>query len=112
MQHRVSANYAPVEGASSNINVYIRARPLEDASESTDFMQVDEDENRKVVIRDPDSSNKREVSFQFDRIFWTQTQQDEVFDATCKTQVDHVLNGYNSCCFACKYLYSSSNKLF
>lgn len=104
MTHKVSTNYTPVDNGASNISVYIRARPLEDSSEANDFLQVDADDSRKIVIRDPDTSSKRygEVSFQFDRIFWTQTQQDEVFESTCKAQVDHVLNGYNSCCFACK----------
>jgi hypothetical protein len=104
--HRVVTNYAPVEGGgSSNISVFIRARPLEDPTEQSDFLQVGEEDERKIVIRDPDSnSNKRyaEVSFQFDRIFWTQTQQAEIFEQTCKEQVEHVLNGYNCCCFACK----------
>jgi hypothetical protein len=104
MTHKVSSNYTPVDLGSSNICVFIRARPLEDSTETTEFLQVDDDDSRKVVIKDPDPSSKRygEVSFQFDQIFWTQTQQNEVFETTCKAQVDHVLNGYNSCCFACK----------
>jgi hypothetical protein len=102
MTHKVSSNYTPVDLGSSNICVFIRARPLEDSTGTTEFLQVDDDDSRKVVIKDPDPSSKRygEVSFQFDQIFWTQTQQNEVFETTCKAQVDHVLNGYNSCCFA------------
>lgn len=105
MTHKVTSNYTPVDNGGSNICVFIRARPLEDSSEITDFLQLDNDDTRKVVIKDPDPSGKRygEVSFQFDRIFWTQAQQEEVFESTCKAQVDHVLNGYNSCCFACKF---------
>lgn len=101
--HKVVSEYTAVEGSGSNIRVFIRARPLEDESESTDFIQAEDE--RKLVIRDPDpNSNKRygEVSFQFDRIFWTTAKQDEVFTKTCIDQIDHVLNGYNSCCFACK----------
>jgi hypothetical protein len=55
------------------------------------------------VIKDPDTSNKRkysEVGFQFDQVLWTNILQDDVFNSICKPQVDHVLNGYNCCCFA------------
>jgi hypothetical protein len=33
-------------------------------------------------------------------VFWTDAQQEEVFNTVCKPQVHHVLNGYNACCFA------------
>jgi hypothetical protein len=102
--HRVVTSYTPVGDSGSNINVYVRARPTEDSSDPSDILIVDADDSRKLVIRDPEASNRKygEVSFQFDKVFWTQAQQDEVFDSTCKAQVEHVLNGYNSCCFACK----------
>lgn len=41
-----------------------------------------------------------EVSFQFDRIFWTDIGQAEIFNSMCKPQVEHVLEGFNTCCFA------------
>lgn len=102
--HRVVTSYTPVGDTGSNINVFVRARPTEDASDPGEIMQVDADDSRKLVIKDPESSTRKygEVSFQFDRVFWTDTQQSEVFENTCKSQVDHVLSGYNSCCFACK----------
>ena len=103
--HRVVTNYTPVEGAGdSNISVFVRARPVEDGSDPSEFLTLESEDDRKLSIKDPESNNRRygEVSFQFDRIFWTQAQQDEIFEKTCKTQVDHVLSGYNSCCFACK----------
>jgi len=55
-----------------------------------------------LVIKDPEANNKRygEVSFQFDKVFWTNAKQEDVFDISCRAQVDHVMNGYNSCCFA------------
>lgn len=104
--HRVVTEYTAVDGGGgSNIKVFIRARPVEDESDPSEFINLEED--RKLVIRDPDpGSNKRygEVSFQFDRIFWTDAKQEEVFQSTCNEQIDHVLNGYNSCCFACMAL--------
>jgi len=101
MQHRVISDYTGVEDTNSNIRVYVRARPLENEDKLTDFINKSDDV-RKISIRDPDPANKRygEVSFQFDQVFWTDTKQEEVFNNACRQQVDHVLNGYNSCCFA------------
>jgi hypothetical protein len=106
--HRVVTDYTPVGEAGSNINVFVRVRPTEDASDPAEILQYDKEDPRKVVIKDPDASNRKygEVSFQFDRIFWTDTEQTRVFDDSCKAQVDNVLNGYNSCCFACKLIFS------
>jgi hypothetical protein len=102
--HRVVSDYTRVDDANSNIKVFVRARPVEVETDQSDFLTVDGDEQRKIVIKDPDVSNKRygEVSFQFDKVFWTNTKQEDVFDSACRSQVDHVMNGYNSCCFACK----------
>ncbi len=102
--HRVVTNYTPIGEKGSNINVFVRARPSEDSSDPGEILQVDSEEPRKLVIKDPDASNRKygEVSFQFDKIFWTDSDQQNIFDIVCKNQVDHVLNGYNSCCFACK----------
>lgn len=102
--HRVVTNYTPIGDKGSNINVYVRARPTEDSSDPSEILQIDTEEIRKLNIKDPDPSNRKygEVSFQFDKIFWTDATQHDIFDNVCKNQVDHVLNGYNSCCFACK----------
>lgn len=102
--HRIVSDYTRVGDASSNIKVYVRARPLEADTDPSDFLVTDPLDGRKLVIKDPEASNKRygEVTFQFDRVFWTDTKQEEVFETTCRAQVDHVMNGYNSCCFACK----------
>ena len=110
MTHRVVSEYKrDEENNSSNIKVYVRARPMEDETEQQDFIQVDKDDERKISIRDPEASNRRygEVGFSFDRVFWTETDQESVFASVCKQQVDHVLNGYNSCCFACKFLFNA-----
>lgn len=102
--HRVVSDYTGVETSSGNVKVFVRARPPEEASNS-DFLETNED-CRKIVIKDPDSTSKKysEVAFQFDRIFWTDKSQKEVFDVVCVPQVDHVLGGFNCCSFACKNL--------
>lgn len=107
MNHRVVSEYKrDEEHNSSNIKVFVRARPMEEDVEQSDFIQIDADDERKISIRNPEATSKShgEVSFSFDRVFWTETAQEKVFNTVCKQQVDHVLNGYNCCCFACKSL--------
>ena len=108
MAHRVTQEYTKVDGGNSNIQVSIRARPPEDKSAMTDFIQIfeSEEEKGKILIKDPGTSTKKhgEVSFQFDNIFWIDTTQEKVFQSTCKIQVDYVLEGYSCCCFACKFI--------
>ncbi len=103
--HRVVSDYTKIENSGSNIKVYVRARPLEVESELAEFLVLDSADERKIVIKDPEASNRRygEVSFQFDSVFWTKATQEDVFNTTTKAQVDHVLNGFNSCCFACEF---------
>eukprot|EP00981_Chlorochromonas_danica_P004578 scaffold912_cov187-Ochromonas_danica.AAC.56 len=56
--HKVVTEYTAVEGSASNIRVFIRARPVEDESDPSEFIHIDED--RKLMIKDPDpGSNKR-----------------------------------------------------
>ena len=38
--------------------------------------------------------------FQFDNVFWCDEKQTTIFETVCREQVDHVLKGYNACCFA------------
>ena len=33
-------------------------------------------------------------------MFWTDVEQEEIFNTVCKPQVTHCLNGFNSCLFA------------
>ncbi len=106
--HKVVADYTQ-ESSNNNIKVFVRARPLEeDTNDSTDFITVSEEDERRISIRDPAAgSNKKygEVSFQFDRVFWTNASQVDVFNDVNRNQIDYVLNGYNCCCFACmKYI--------
>jgi hypothetical protein len=99
--HRVVSEYK-LSNVESNIKVYVRARPLEDGTVPEDFLTVGADDPRQINIKDPDTSNRKysEVSFQFDKIFWTDIGQEEIFKLMCKPQVEHVLQGFNTCCFA------------
>lgn len=100
--HRVVSEYKLPDNAQSNIRVYVRARPLEDNAESGEFMTIGSEDLRQINIKDPDTSHRKysEVAYQFDRVFWTDIGQEEIFNAMCKPQVEHVLEGFNTCCFA------------
>ena len=104
MAHTIAHEYGKVggSGGGENIQVFVRARPPAEKVES-DFLLIDVDDKRKLTIKDPKGqkmAKHSEVSFQFDHLFWTDTSQDTVFDAMVQPQVDHVLSGYNCCCFA------------
>jgi hypothetical protein len=104
MQHTVTHEYAPAgDDEPSHIRVFIRGRPPAIKEDNVDFLSVQGEEGdvlKKVVIKDPKNKAGSEVGFVFDRIFWTEEAQDTVFDHTCRKQIDHVLQGFNSCCFA------------
>ncbi len=124
--HHVVSDYTlnGSNNSSSNISVFIRARPPEtnsggNGSSSSllaapaNFLEYDNNEDTQrstIAIKEPGehangsggvaSKKYNEVKFQFDRIFWTDTSQEEIFGAVCRPLVDHVLRGYNACCFA------------
>lgn len=89
--HRISTEYTKVENhlSSSNVKVYVRARPP-DGNEDITFMDPSSAENNRILIKDPNESSSKkysEVAFQFDRVFWIETQQQEIFDVVCRPQV-------------------------
>jgi hypothetical protein len=95
-------DYSPTGGENTNIKVYIRARPPSEPTDS-DFIEQDDEDKRKVIIKDPrgnPNEKHSEVGFQYDHIFWTEVLQPEVFESIAMPGIDHVLQGYNSCCFA------------
>jgi Kinesin motor domain len=100
--HRVVSEYKLPDNPQSNIRVFVRVRPLEDGNALGDFIKRGSDDHREIVIKDPESSNRQysEVSFQFDKVFWTDVGQEEIFNSMCKSQLEHVLEGFNTCCFA------------
>ena len=103
--HRVVSDYTAVDSENNLVKVFVRARPPEEAADSS-FLEVGEDQ-RRITIKDPDQSNKKysEVAFQFDRVFWTNVAQKEIFEETCRPLVDHVIEGFNCCCFACMIMF-------
>jgi hypothetical protein len=92
MTHRVVSDYTNVE-SSSNIKVFVRARPPEDGVTDITFIDPTSDEKNRLLIKDPDPNNRKysEVVFQFDRVFWISTQQQEVFNIVCRPQVNIIM---------------------
>ena len=103
--HEVVTEYTRVESSVTNVNVFVRARPLEGGIQPSDFISINPEDDKQITIKDPNASAKKygQTSFQFDKIFWTDVAQSEVFESMCKSQVDHVLKGFNCCCFACTF---------
>ncbi|KAI9992200.1 hypothetical protein PInf_017585 [Phytophthora infestans] len=63
-----------------------------------------------IVIKDTERMQYGNHAFSFDNIYWTDTTQDTLFEATSKCLVDYSLKGINSCCFA--YGQTGSGKTF
>eukprot|EP01051_Picozoa_sp_SAG22_P011379 SAG22_NODE_1087_length_5605_cov_7.128224_1_plen_130_part_10 len=92
-----TADTAPPAGAvSATINTMIRCRPLPGGK--APVVNIDDGRLNTVKVKHPTRNVEQE--FQFDGIFPGPTSQEKVFDEVCKPLVDHVLDGYNSCCFA------------
>jgi len=89
------------------VSIFVRLRPLEthvyplNNSIINSFISCNEEEN-KITIKDPtlSKSHLKESVYSFDRIFGTQTSQEELFLQFVKPKLQKVLEGYNTCCFA------------
>ncbi|CAM9832113.1 unnamed protein product, partial [Pylaiella littoralis] len=71
---------------------------------SSAFITNFPDNPKKICIKDPAAQgavkHHGEIYFSFDRVFWTECSQEEIFQAVAKPQVENILNGFNGCCFA------------
>ena len=111
--YKVISDYTAGVSTNTNVQVYVRARPPEEDNDENlaERFGVSEEDPKRISM-----SNKTAVggvgehAFSFDRVFWTETQQDEIFTTVCQQQVEHCLRGYNSCCFA--YGQTSSGKTY
>jgi len=88
----------PMEQRNENVTVAVRLRPpatlAEDITETYTATQTG------VIIRDPLSRGRQEHHFDFSRVFLPEHGQDKVFEFVAKPLIDHLLKGFNSCCFA------------
>ena len=106
MDHQVVSDYSGNdENTSSAIKVFVRARPAEgDTNNGLDHFTLFPPQNKKIKISDPNTGpnhNKYgDHVFSYNSVFWADIQQKELYESTCSPHVEHVMNGYNSCCFA------------
>jgi len=82
----------------STVNVVVRLRPP--ANPDEDVKETYTTDATNVTVRDPLSRGRMEHSFTFNQVFKPADGQEVIFGAVAKPLVDHLLNGFNSCCFA------------
>lgn len=102
MEHKVVTDYTNVAVDNENVKVYVRARPPEEGHEMPKdmFSLPPEKPQRKLVIRDISNRSYGEHAFLFDRVFWTDDDQETVYNDVAVKLINHCMDGYNSCCFA------------
>lgn len=102
--HKVVSDYTNYNVESSAIKVFVRVRPVDESQSEarSNFIGISATDEKFISIKDPDEARQKygEVNFNFDRVFWTEVEQERIFEIACKQQVDHIMNGVNSCCFA------------
>ncbi|EGZ20682.1 hypothetical protein PHYSODRAFT_313256 [Phytophthora sojae] len=110
MDHKVTTDYTRLLG-NANVKVYVRARPCADGqSAPEDMFERKKETPSNIVIKDTERMQYGNHAFSFDNIYWTDTTQETLFEATSKCLVDYALKGINSCCFA--YGQTGSGKTF
>ncbi|KAL4159679.1 hypothetical protein PRNP1_000252 [Phytophthora ramorum] len=110
MDHKVTTDYTRLLG-NANVKVYVRARPCADGqSAPEDMFERKKETPSNIVIKDTERMQYGNHAFSFDNIYWTDTTQETLFEATSKPLVDFALKGINSCCFA--YGQTGSGKTF
>lgn len=78
--------------------MYVRLRPPDgSATVPARYYKLDEDQPSRMTIK---SSPTSQHLFAFNRVYGPTASQEEVFTETSQRLCDHVLEGYNSCCFA------------
>jgi hypothetical protein len=80
---------------SSRVKVYVRIRPLnEDEINSKEVIitKTYGDDESELTIIEP---GKRDLNFNFDKVFGVKTKNKEIFDAVGKQIVSSALNGFN-----------------
>merc|ERR1719410_1159015 len=83
-----------------NIQVFVRCRPLNKAEkDARSFSVVDCPNSREVTVKEKQFSSITKT-FQFDRVFGTQSKQLEVYRAVVEPLIHQVMQGYNCTVFA------------
>ena len=91
-----------------DVQVYARLRPPSDGSNAVDPRLLEKSGDQKITLRDP-GHHQGDYAFSFDKVFWIDTLQEEIFTTVCKPQINHILEGKNGTIFA--YGQTSSGKV-
>jgi hypothetical protein len=98
--YKIVADYTMGVSTNTNLQVFVRARPPakgDDSKELASKFGISPSDPRRIELNNPTGGDH---AFSFDKVFWTNTTQEEMFSTVCQKQVDHCLRGYNSCSFA------------
>eukprot|EP00698_Gefionella_okellyi_P000497 TRINITY_DN10451_c0_g1_i1.p1 TRINITY_DN10451_c0_g1~~TRINITY_DN10451_c0_g1_i1.p1 ORF type:complete len:819 (-),score=185.27 TRINITY_DN10451_c0_g1_i1:3564-6020(-) len=79
------------------VKVVLRLRPLPDGKPADELFKFVPDQPTLIIIRDAQAAERE---YKFDTVFNVNTTQEELFESVAKPMCDHVLNGFNACCFA------------
>jgi hypothetical protein len=91
-----------------NIKVHIRCRPPDanfgGAAAPDGMYEAQEKDGKQCILAlkkgAKDGGRAQRHEFRFDTVFDAPSTQEEVFEGVGEPLVDHVLKGYNACCFA------------
>lgn len=100
----VVSDYTKGISTNTNVQVFVRARPPAHQDDSKDLealFGISARDPKRIEVKNRNTTGGvGEHAFNFDRVFWTQTRQEEIFASVCQQQVEHCVRGYNSCAFA------------
>eukprot|EP00163_Fabomonas_tropica_P001113 TRINITY_DN10842_c0_g1_i1.p1 TRINITY_DN10842_c0_g1~~TRINITY_DN10842_c0_g1_i1.p1 ORF type:complete len:946 (-),score=206.20 TRINITY_DN10842_c0_g1_i1:49-2886(-) len=85
---------------SANVRVVARIRPPPTGSSGSCIRVNDDGSSGGLMIRDPNTKNDVDREFSLDRVFGPKTTQFALYDELVNPCVEHVLEGFHSCCFA------------
>jgi hypothetical protein len=112
MAYKVVSDYTQGLSTNTNVQVYVRARPPSAALSNVSPKELEEHfgiskrDPKRIEVKRPGGTGEvggggdKEHAFSFDRVYWTDTAQEEIFNTVCKNHIEHCLKGYNSCTFA------------
>ena len=81
--------------SASSIKVFVRGRPP-DGDMGGNFKILGPS---KIQISDPTGERGDHV-FGYEKVFWQDSTQEQMYDSCCRPHVEHLLSGFNSCVFA------------
>ena len=102
--YKVVSDYTQNVSSNTNVQVFVRARPTQSGSDGAVLEEkfgIRANDPRRIEINQGrNGAEDRSHAFSFDKVFWTNSRQEDIFSVVCQHQVEACVNGYNSCAFA------------